>query len=811
MAKHPLLQKKAGSGWNLCDPNGGVSGEGKTRDGLNKVLEQSKAGTGAMRLAAWKVTIRDGKGNTRTVHTTAETYKGAEKSVSRQLKPGEMIQGATVASKLATRIDPKEVENWIKRLMKNKGMTRAQAEDEVGKVLLEEREERRQQDVGLVLQYIKMNGPSTTQRIALGLGMTHEQAYGILKGLQETGILSINKMRWNLKVMAAKKVDPKKALDTHPELPANDLDNPLCICGRRFYDHEEDARVYQDASQNVILCDGFMPVEGGDTSVHIGAADNFYAYECQGCQFAGDFEAAEKHEKESGHKTKRRVYDGTRYKQSGGIVYRRPVKQPLTEMERPHHGAVCGECGRTVTEAEYSSGESKCCNYDVCSEEEYDSYPRKDASAKTALKLDPKWVHEETERLKHKIKEKMLSKGQRQVEKQYPDSAAGAIECLAYLSAFDTKGATARPDPSVEGVWMVTMKSGEQAIVYLKGYKDPLHKIRETNDFEEVEPKKTGSAKTARRPSPKEYQAAAREVYGYIPEGTTIGNHESYVEDYATAINETPGGPYYDPDFLNDYVIRIMEQHAKKAFGSKPDEALDRMDGNTYIDVALIEPGNKDRGYSGIYEKQHDGQYWLIQDVTDLGPINKRRAWRKYSDPTKHIHYTSAKPLQKIFEDPTKSKKTSKEISGVQPCCGAFAPNHKPDCKAYQDNFDKTITTLRSLPKRSASLESLALQHKDHDEMCNLNDPICKAFIDMRIMDPGWHPITRAPRFDKDSAGETYPYRPVGTNGRVKSDHGVIVIDFGMGHCVIHPEHLETIKELKVGDVGFFTDEQKIK
>ena len=35
------------------------------------------------------------------------------------------------------------------------------------------------------------------------------------------------------------------------------------------------------------------------------------------------------------------------------------------------HGAVCSECGRTVTEREYSLGESECCKQDVVSEEEY--------------------------------------------------------------------------------------------------------------------------------------------------------------------------------------------------------------------------------------------------------------------------------------------------------------------------------------------------------------------------------------------------------------------------------------------------------
>lgn len=32
-------------------------------------------------------------------------------------------------------------------------------------------------------------------------------------------------------------------------------------------------------------------------------------------------------------------------------------------------GSVCGACGRTVSEDEYSSGESKCCKAEVVAEE----------------------------------------------------------------------------------------------------------------------------------------------------------------------------------------------------------------------------------------------------------------------------------------------------------------------------------------------------------------------------------------------------------------------------------------------------------
>jgi len=39
------------------------------------------------------------------------------------------------------------------------------------------------------------------------------------------------------------------------------------------------------------------------------------------------------------------------------------------ETEKP--GAVCSDCGRTVTIVEYSCGESTCCKAEVVAEEEY--------------------------------------------------------------------------------------------------------------------------------------------------------------------------------------------------------------------------------------------------------------------------------------------------------------------------------------------------------------------------------------------------------------------------------------------------------
>lgn len=65
----------------------------------------------------------------------------------------------------------------------------------------------------------------------------------------------------------------------------------------------------------------------------------------------------------------------------------------------------------------------------------------------------------------------------------FPDTGAGAIAALEAMTDLDLKGAKVIPDPKVDGVWMV-IHNGHKAIVYLKGYKNPLGNVRDHNDFE---------------------------------------------------------------------------------------------------------------------------------------------------------------------------------------------------------------------------------------------------------------------------------------------------------------------------------------
>lgn len=74
-------------------------------------------------------------------------------------------------------------------------------------------------------------------------------------------------------------------------------------------------------------------------------------------------------------------------------------------------------------------------------------------------------------------------------KRQYEDQARGALQYLRDESDLDLDGATARPDPAVEGVWLVTLaeptvEGDTHAVVYLRGYRDPWGQERDSNDFE---------------------------------------------------------------------------------------------------------------------------------------------------------------------------------------------------------------------------------------------------------------------------------------------------------------------------------------
>jgi hypothetical protein len=64
---------------------------------------------------------------------------------------------------------------------------------------------------------------------------------------------------------------------------------------------------------------------------------------------------------------KRQIFDIELFKDKAHFVAR---EEELTYL-KPMPGVCCHNCGRTVTEDEYSGGESWCCGDYVCGEEDF--------------------------------------------------------------------------------------------------------------------------------------------------------------------------------------------------------------------------------------------------------------------------------------------------------------------------------------------------------------------------------------------------------------------------------------------------------
>jgi hypothetical protein len=76
-----------------------------------------------------------------------------------------------------------------------------------------------------------------------------------------------------------------------------------------------------------------------------------------------------------------------------------------------------------------------------------------------------------------------------------------------------------------------------------------------------------------------------------------------------------------------------------------------------------------------------------------------------------------------------------KEGAAQLQCCGGWHNLHKSDCKLYNDNFDKTIETLQSLPKRSAVSEDLA----------DAAENVLQARADQMLTPQDWNLLNDAP------------------------------------------------------------------
>lgn len=134
---------------------------------------------------------------------------------------------------------------------------------------------------------------------------------------------------------------------------------------------------------------------------------------------------------------------------------------------------------------------------------------------------------------------------------QFPDTEQGAIEFMKFMSSHNMDGATARPDPVVDGVWLVNHKGGK-SIVYLNDM-----------DFEDID-------EAVKPKSFRDYFLEAQEKNPVVePKKITA---ESLMAELLMKLKPSMGADAYIDDFVHSddprFAGKSKEERRKMALGA---------------------------------------------------------------------------------------------------------------------------------------------------------------------------------------------------------------------------------------------------
>lgn len=170
-----------------------------------------------------------------------------------------------------------------------------------------------------------------------------------------------------------------------------------------------------------------------------------------------------------------------------------------------------------------------------------------------------------------------------QVDKvKYPDTNQGAFDCLKAVSCINDENLevdawVALADPAVEGVWKLFVQfiDGKRWVVVLQmaGYPDPFGDIRETTDFDELDPDTewVGSIKPPKGVYPPELKGLKSQPSNKL---LMVSGREREWERLVEAIwlNDGTMQFWHDMDDEGKPVLRAVYTWLKPNLGSGPFE-----------------------------------------------------------------------------------------------------------------------------------------------------------------------------------------------------------------------------------------------
>lgn len=354
MAKSPLLQKKkTGAPWandikNPGEPGCSLTAEEYYAPSMREVYGDYMGIPRLKKSASWIVTVTDGK-KERTERVNSPSYKGAERAVTPKLRQGETIKSMTIAHKKAKAIGgvqeccgafvPRHKPDCKTKEKFCTGCQKAKAKSEIASQLRTAADE-------LVVENNKKKedtGDYDFYKADPGSPAGEEEWIA----MKEMGIIGRAKN-------AAPPYD--RLLDLCNQFVRGTISNT------EFKEQAEAEGAYVG---DLAFLEQFDGSHRPEVELPRLAKKLF--------KLVTDPERKRKSEAHNIQRNVDRVQGqptpqaDAMFKASGRMDKLRTRTQP----DQEHPGAVCSECGRTVTEGEYSYGGSTCCNTDVVAEEQY--------------------------------------------------------------------------------------------------------------------------------------------------------------------------------------------------------------------------------------------------------------------------------------------------------------------------------------------------------------------------------------------------------------------------------------------------------
>ena len=310
--------------------------------------------------------------------------------------------------------------------------------------------------------------------------------------------------------------------------------------------------------------------------------------------------------------------------------------------------------------SEYAPGLGEEADYD---HRTHDVHPKPYAGI-----ADRKLVQPDTKRVPARSGDNPLIEGPfDHMKGQFPDTEQGAIDFMKFMSDHDMDGATARPDPEVKNVWLVTHGNG-RSIVYLNDL-----------DFEDVDesaaPKSfrdyVEEASSKRSKTPK----FGYGVYGVGYFGNSSREQEDHGEDVSAELGFDFGGDFGEsevsPDsLLDEFKLTELSNDAKM----------------NYLAKAQADKANHEKRASDLEDLSYDADHASKMGVMRPGAGDRVRKWRDQHD---RVAWKREKGIDRIVgREPTDEEQVNEISQEVKDRYRAKAFKAKDDSDFAADFYN---------------------------------------------------------------------------------------------------------------------------